>query len=264
MGGNAPVNAFGYALFDRAGQQVAGALRTARPAPGLGTIAFTDPREGEDTARALATRLADGRTLVVALDGEPLERVDATILWLFGGALVVVLLVSAGGALVLGATLRRRLDPIGDTAEAIAAGELDRRVPVGARGDEFDRLATSLNAMLDRIVRLMDNLRQLSGDVAHDLRTPLARLRGGLEAALDGPAEDQHRALGGALEQSDELLSLFAAILRISEVEAGRLRAGFERVDVGQLTHELCDSFAPAAVDGGPHACLFGRAVAVR
>ena len=248
---DAPVNAFGYALFDREGQRVAGALRTARPAPGLRTIGFTDPREGEDTARALATRLADGRTLVVALDGEPLERVDATILSLFGGALVVVLLVSAGGALVLGATLRRRLDPIGDTAQAIAAGELDRRVPVGARGDEFDRLATSLNAMLDRIVRLMDNLRQLSGDVAHDLRTPLSRLRGGLEAALDGPAEDQHRALGRALEQSDELLSLFAAILRISEVEAGRLRAGFERVDVGQLAHELCDSFAPAMVDGG-------------
>ena len=193
------------------------------------------------------------RTLVVALDGEPLERIDRTILLLFGGALVVVLLVSLGGALVLGTTLHRRLERIGGTAHAIASGDLARRVPVGPRSDEFDRLGESLNVMLDRIVRLMDNLRQLSGDVAHDLRTPLARLRGGLEGALSGPDDParQRRALADALDRSDELLSLFAAILRISEVEAGRLRDGFAPFDLCALTAELCDSFAPAMADGG-------------
>ncbi len=251
-GRDRPLNIYGYALFDEAGQRVAGDMRTARPGSGVQTVTFLDPSEGVDTARGLATDLPGGRTLLVALDGEPLERIDRTILLLFGGALIAVLLASLGGALVLGATLRRRLERIGGTARAIAAGELDRRVPVGARGDEFDRLAVSLNAMLDRIVQLMDNLRQVSGDVAHDLRTPLARLRGGLDAALSEPPDPlrQRRALADAVDRSDELLSLFAAILRISEVEAG-LRDNFAAFDLDELAAELCDSFAPAVADGG-------------
>lgn len=248
-----PVNVYGYALFDPAGQRIAGGLRTARPPSGWQAIIFMDTREGSDFARALATPLPDGRMLVVALDGEPLERIDRTILLLFGGALIVVLLVSLAGALMLGSTLSRRLERIGGTARAIAAGDLNQRVPVGPRGDEFDRLADSLNHMLDRIVRLMENLRQVSGDVAHDLRTPLARLRSGLEVGLSGPADPirQHRALADAMTRSDELLSLFAAILRISEVEAGRLRDSFAPFDLGEVATELCDSFSPAFADGG-------------
>ena len=248
-----PTNVYGYALFDPTGRRVAGAFQTSRPSAGWQTLAFVDPREGEDTAYGLATPLPGGRTLVVARDGEPLERVDRTILLLFAASLVAVLVLSMMGALILGSYLRRRLERIGGTARAIAAGDLASRAPVGPQGDEFDRMAASLNAMLDRIVGLMDNLRQVSGDVAHDLRTPLSRLRGGLEAALDGPDDPvgQRVALSRALEESDHLLSLFAAILRISEVEAGLLRESFRRVDIGALVVELCDSFSPAIADGG-------------
>lgn len=246
-------NAFGYGLFDASGRRIAGALDTPRPIAGWHDIVFRDPVEGADPARALATALPGGQMLVVAVDTEALERIDRTILILFGIAFVLVVLVGIIGALLLGGYLRRRLARISGTARAIVAGDLERRIPVSPRGDEFDTLGLSLNAMLDRIVRLLDNLRQVSSDVAHDLRTPLARLRGELESALDGPADPvaQRAALKRALTQSDALLSLFAAILRIGEVEAGELARRFELLDLSVLVTDLCDSYTPAIADGG-------------
>lgn len=240
---------FGYALFDPAGRRESGSLDTRRPATGLRDIVVVDPVEGPDPARALVTRLADGRTLVVAVDPEALERVDRTILVIFAGAFAIVVVLCGLGALLLGTYLRRRLERISDTARAIVAGDLSQRVPVGTRGDEFDALGESLNAMLDRIAQLLDSLRQVSGDVAHDLRTPLARLRGSLEAMLDGPPD--RAALKQALRQSDELLAIFAAILRISEVEGGALARSFAPVDIAEVAADICETYAPAVTDGG-------------
>ncbi|MDB5706690.1 MAG: sensor histidine kinase [Sphingomonas bacterium] len=246
-------NAFGYALFDRSGKRVAGALDTPQPPPGWHDISFLDPQEGPDPARAFARDLPNGLRLVVAVDTEALERIDGTILGLFSGAFLFVILVGIVGALILGSYLRRRLDRISGTARAIMSGDLERRMPVGARGDEFDDLALTLNAMLDRIEQLMDNLRQVSSDVAHDLRTPLARLRNQLAGTLDGggDAATTRAALERAIDQSDDLLSLFAAILRISEVEAGALARTFAPIDLSDLLTDLCDSYAPAISDGG-------------
>jgi signal transduction histidine kinase len=246
-------NGYGYALFGRTGWRVAGALRTQRPAAGLGTITFIDPREGPDVARALATDLPGGYRLVVAQDTEDVERFDRTMLSLFGMAFGLIVLLGVGAALLLGSYLRRRLGRLSAPARAIVGGDLDRRMPVGAGHDEFDQLALALNAMLDRIAQLLENLRQVSSDVAHDLRTPLARLRGQLEAALEGPCESAaYRAgLERALAQSDDLLGLFAAILRISEIEGGAVKRTFARVDMTDLVIDLCDSFAPAIADGG-------------
>jgi signal transduction histidine kinase len=150
--------------------------------------------------------------------------------------------------LLLGAYLRRRLQAIAGTAEAIIGGDMERRIPVGPRNDEFDRLARSLNAMLERIAGLLDNVRQVSSDVAHDLRTPLARLRNQLETGLAG---DRSGVVADAIRRVDELLSLFAAILRIAEVESGNIRALFGRVDLSALLRELAESFAPAMADQG-------------
>lgn len=246
-------SSFGYALFDRRGRRVFGDLDLPLPETGLRDVVFRDPVEGPDPARALTTPLGDGHSLVVAIDGEAVERIDRTILALFGGAFALVLLIGAGGALLLGGYLRGRLARIGGTAQAIMAGDLSRRVAVGARGDEFDEVGRLLNAMLDRTERLLENLRQVSGDVAHDLRTPLARLRAGLDAALDGPPDParQRSAMKEAVRQSDGLLALFAGILRIAEVEGGEIARSFAPVDVSALAADLCDSYAPAVADGG-------------
>ena len=244
------ISAFGYAVFDRHGRRVAGALDAVRPPPGLVDVVFTDPVEGKDNARALATDLGDGVRLVVAKDADAILQVDETILVLFGIAFAVLLAMGVGGALLLGRALQHRIGRISATATAIVGGDLARRVPVSRRDDEFDALAVALNAMLDRIAQLLDNLRQVSADIAHDLRTPLSRLRGELEAALDGPVGDR-APLKRALRQSDELLSLFAAILRISEIEGAAWQDGFATLDVGALAADLFESYAPAVADGG-------------
>jgi signal transduction histidine kinase len=237
---------FGYAVFDRSGKKIGGALDTARPSPGFSMIIFHDPVEGPDLARAKTVDLPNGDRLVVAIDSETVESIDATILSLFGGAFVVLLIVSVIGALLLGRYLRDRLGTISTTAHAIVAGDLTHRMPIGPHRDEFDTVAMALNAMLDRIVNLMENLRQVSSDVAHDLRTPLLRLRGQLEqvGTVEGAAQR-------AIEQGDEVLKLFASILRIAEVESGGLEQGFRPIDLSALVEDVADGFLPALTDSG-------------
>ncbi|WP_019832078.1 sensor histidine kinase [Sphingomonas sp. PR090111-T3T-6A] len=239
----------GYALFAPDGKRVAGLLDTARPDTGWSSIAFVDPGEGDDTARALAVDLRNGERLVVAADWEEVTGTERLILSLLGFALVAMLLIGTAGALLLGAYLRRRLSAISTAAERIMAGDLHRRVAMSPRGDEFDRLSAALNAMLDRIGELLDNLRQVSSDVAHDLRTPLTRLRNQLEEGRRPDAGPE--VIERAIEQSDEVLALFGALLRLSEIESGRLNETFGPVDLSRLATDIGESYAPAVEDEG-------------
>lgn len=243
---SAPIDGFGYAVFDPAGRRIGGSLDAAVPRPGIGAIVFKDPREGDDMAIADTVVLRQGERLVVAIDSETIEQIDTTILTLFGGAFVIVLAIGGIGAFVLGGYLRRRLATIGETAQSIIAGDLARRVAISAADDEFDRAGQALNVMLDRIGKLMDNLRQVSSDVAHDLRTPLLRLRDQLEqvGTVDGAA-------ARAIELGDDMLKLFGSILRIAEVEGGTLSASFRRIELSKLIDDIGDSFRPAILDSG-------------
>lgn len=242
-----------YAVFAPNGRRIAGGLHARRPAPGWSELAFQDTLEGPDTARAWAVDLSDGTRLVVGADRSVVERVDHMLGGIFLAAFAVALLLSLTGALLLGAYLRRRLSAISGAADSIMAGDINRRVPASHRGDEFDALAHSLNQMLDRITALLENLRQLSSDIAHDLRTPLARLRNHLEQSLEehGDPVRQGERLSSALEQTDKVLALFSAILRISEIEGGRRRASFRRVDLSALARDICETYVPAVEEGG-------------
>lgn len=240
------INAYGYAVFDREGQRVAGALDTPRPEAGRRDIVFADSHAGSDPARALATDLPGGYRLVVARDSQALLQIDRTIFLLFGGAFAVVIGVGVIGALILGGYLRARLRGISEATAAIIAGDLTQRVPLARGDDEFDQVGRALNLMLDRIAQLMENLRQVSSDVAHDLRTPLLRLRNQLEqvGTVEGAA---HRAI----EQGDALLTLFASILRIAEIESGALTQSFVLTNVSALARDMAESYGPALFDGG-------------
>ena len=240
---------FSYAIFDNAGRNLVGGLDTSRPAAGWSDIVFLEPDGGPDPARAFSRALPKGRLLVVATDSEPLERIDRTILTLFGFALLAIATLGVVGAMILGNYLRGRLERLSGAAQAIVGGDLDRRMPVGRRGDEFDALSVALNAMLERIAQLVQNLQQVSSDVAHDLRTPLTRLRASLETALADPSDRE--PLEDAIRQSDALLSLFSAILRISEVEGGSVKNQLAVVDVSALVRDLGETYGPAITDGG-------------
>ena len=243
-----------YAVFTREGHRVAGHLRTGYPPLGLHDLTFVDPREGPDFGRGLAVDLVDGRRLLVAADREQIEQIDRTVISVIVVEFLIVLILGVAGALLLGGYLRRRLGAISGAAESIVAGNLGRRMPVGPRGDEFDRLARSLNAMLARIEGLVENVRQVSSDVAHDLRTPLARLRNRLEQGLsDSGVEARELLVKDALHQVDDVLKLFAAILRIAEVESGQMRRSFDLVDLSALVRELAESYSPAISDAGRH-----------
>jgi len=235
-----------YAVFAPDGRRLYGHLQTVRPPLGVHNLQFVDPSEGSDAGRGLGIDLSRGERLLVAADSEWVERIDATLMELFGIAFLVLCLLGFAGALVLAKYLQRRLQTISGTAEAIIGGDIRERMPVGSRNDEFDQVAATLNRMLDRIEGLLENLRQVSSDVAHDLRTPLARLRNRLER---GAAEDPRQAIDDAIVQVDEVLSLFAAILRIAEVEAGQTRRFFETVNLSELATELAESFAPSVQD---------------
>lgn len=237
-----------YAVFAQDGRRLYGSLNAARPAPGLRDISFDDPHEGRDSARGFAVDLSPTERLVVAADLDWIERIDRTVEIVFGLGFLAASLFGLAGAAALGRYLQRRLQSFSRSAEAIIGGDIRRRMPIGPRNDEFDQLAATLNRMLDRIEGLLENLRQVSSDVAHDLRTPLARLRNRLER---GAGEDAHAAVTDAIAQVDDVLAIFAAILRITEVESGETRRRFARVDISALVVELAESYAPAIQDGG-------------
>lgn len=237
-----------YAVFAPDGRRLYGSLDAARPSPGLHNISFVDSREGPDSARGFAIDLSPTERLVVAADLDWVERIDRTVEIVFGLAFLAASIAGLAGAVALGRYLRRRLQSISSSAEAIIGGDIRRRMPLSARDDEFDQLAATLNRMLDRIEGLVENLQQVSSDIAHDLRTPLARLRNRLERGARGNSE---AAVFDAIAQVDDVLSLFSAILRISEVESGETRQRFESVDMSALALELAESYAPAIQDGG-------------
>lgn len=240
----------GTALFDARGTRIAGNLAIPLAQPGWRNIVFTDPGEGREKARAQVTALPGNYRLVVAADLESLEAIDHTILAMFGSTVLALLLLGLAGALLLARYLSRRLEGIETTASAIIGGDLKQRAIVGTSGDEFDRVALSLNTMLDRIAGLIANLRQVTADLAHDLRTPLSHLRNHLERMRGGQAQAAASgSIDEAVEQADNVLALFNAILRIAEVEEGNLRRAFMAVDLSALVSELGETLVLLAED---------------
>lgn len=230
--------------------------------PGAGwvelTLTRTDRRE-PSIVSALALSLPRGERLLIGRDAEARRRFGRTLLSALVTALAVLAALTLLAAWGLSRLLRRRLGALAETAEQVMAGDLSHRAPVAetaARGggDEFDRLALSLNAMLDRIASLIDDLRMVTDSVAHDLRSPLTRLRGHLEAALaEGEAmpEAARERIERALGEAETTLEVFAGLLAIARAEAGVGREQFEPVALDALVEEMAGLYAPAAEAAG-------------
>ncbi len=184
-------------------------------------------------------------------------RTRAQLRHLLAGALLYALLLvaalGAAGALVVRSLFRRMLANVSSIAEAIAAGDLAQRVRLSGRGDEFDRLAETINDMLDRIARLMDGVRQVSNAIAHDLRTPITRARSRLEdAALHaGSGRELRAAVERAVADLDGVTAVFQALLRIAEIEAGSRRSAFGAFDCVPVLRDLAELYAALAEERG-------------
>ena len=177
------------------------------------------------------------------------NRIKSTLLW----AGLVVLAVGLLGGTAMSRNLLRRVEQVNRTSERVMAGNLSDRVPLDGTSDEFDQLAANLNRMLDQIERLMTAMREVTDDVAHDLKTPLARLRARLELALLGPADAsvQSEAIRSAIVEADRLLTTFNALLSIAELEAGARREATEPVDLGELARSAAELYEPVAEEKG-------------
>jgi len=248
-------------LMDASGRKLAGNLDSMARVEGFSTVPFP-AREGQGNDReeeaehaviVFGRNLPDGSYLLVGEDGYRIEEAKEAILRAFGWGMATTLLLAAGGGMLLSTGFLRRIDAINRTTRAIVAGNLSDRVPSRATNDELDQLAVNLNTMLDRIQLLMESLRQVSGDIAHDLRMPLQRLRQRLEGAKTkayaSPECDDVLEL--AINDTDNILSIFSAILSIAQVESGTRRAAFVAVDLSEVITTIADAYAPVAEDRG-------------
>lgn len=231
---------------------LAGRLSAVKTKTGWSTVRIAARGEQPDVMRVFTLDLPDGNRLMVGDDLEPIEALDALMLQRFGWALLGIVLLGAVGGWSLTRDIHRRLAGMSGTAEAIIDGDLARRVPVRGSGDDLDRLAQTLNRMLDRIEALMESLRQVSNDIAHDLRTPLTRLRQRLEGLQAGAeTAEQAQALEAAVGDLDSALETFAALLRIAQIESGARRAAFRPLDLTETARTVVEAFRPSAHDEG-------------
>jgi len=243
-----------YLLQDALGHKLAGNIDESPPIIGPRMIrVLLDGKERE--VRSETFRLANDYYLLVGQDTSTLRAMERVILRAFAVGLGVTLILALAGAILFGRIVLRRVETVGTTARSIAAGDLSHRVPLRGTDDEFDRLGKSVNAMLDRIESLIDSLRRVTTDIAHDLRTPLSRLRQRLERAqIHGrTAEELRLALAHSIVHVDSILETFTALLRIAQVESASVTRVPQCLDLSSLLTAIVDDFSPAAADKGQH-----------
>jgi signal transduction histidine kinase len=242
---------FFYLLQSAGGRVLAGNMTPIRPKPGLRTLdrthQTTDHHAGGVRGRGVL--LTDGSYLFVGISDYQLKEVGEVVTRTFAIGLAAAIILAMAGGIAMSLGVLRRVENVSRASRAIMAGDLGQRMALRGTDDEFDHLSGSLNAMLDRIQALMLGMQQVSNDVAHDLRTPLTRLRQRLELAQrrQTTVGGFRTALDGAIADADEILETFAALLRIAQIEAGTRRAGFRPVQLNMLLAELVDAYQPVA-----------------
>jgi signal transduction histidine kinase len=244
----------GYILLrDEATGNLVGNLQPANFQ--LGLFSFPAPRQRRHDSKATVlgrgVYIASGVYLFVGRDTGQIAVTRLRILKAFAWIEAVSMVLAGLGGIFFSLQFMRRIDAITRTCQAIIAGRFSDRIPLRGSGDELDGLAVAINNMLDRIATLLDNLRQVSSDVAHDLRTPLTHLRNRLEEARHKSvtAEDYAAVVARAIEDTDHLLVIFAALLRISQVESGSRRSAFSDLSLSELLERIYEMYRPVAED---------------
>lgn len=265
-----------YYVADPTGQQLAGNVDQmptfVLQTPGIHSFRYEveEPWSGEQQGeerdrnednerpdRGLALvksfQLPSGFYLVVGRDIEERRGFSAIIFEAFGWGVFWIIILSVLLGTLLARNILRRLDLISAASKKIMTGDLTERLPLTKRNDEYDRVSENLNQMLERIENLMAGLKEVTDNVAHDLKTPLTRLRNKVERALhhDDDPEQMRQALQATIDESDQLIRTFNALLLIARVEAGAPDGSFEPVAIDQIIEDIVDLYQPVAEDSG-------------
>jgi signal transduction histidine kinase len=249
-----------YLLTTPNGQAIAGNVGSLAPGV-MGTTGWSetayrrlDDQDNTDH-RALVhvTQLSSGFRLLIGRDLEERRRLFGIVAKAAQWSILVVVVLGIGGGIFVARRVLRRIDAMTGTTQRIMAGDLSGRLPVGRSGDELDRLAGNLNAMLERIEALMTGLKEVSDNIAHDLKTPLTRLRNRAEEALAKSAtEAEYRAaLERTIEESDGLIRTFNALLMIARAESGQARGNMDDFDAADVANGIHELYEPLAEDDG-------------
>ena len=215
-----------------------------------------DATEGnEHRALVLVSELPGGFHLLVGRDIEERQRIYDIIVTAGRWSIVAVMVLGLGGGFFVSRHILRRVDAITEKAQTIAAGDLSGRLPIAGTGDEIDRLALNFNGMLDRIESLMHGFKEVSDNVAHDLKTPLTRLRNRCEAALRNARTDAdyRAALDSTIEESEGLIRTFDALLMIARAESGEAGRGMVDLDAAEIARGVGELYEPVAEEKGLH-----------
>ncbi|MGI4800920.1 MAG: ATP-binding protein [Janthinobacterium lividum] len=245
-----------YLVLDPKGRVVAGNLESwPDQVSKTGQIyEISVKRNGRrNVARFHRYDLPAGYSLLVGREVTARAALRSLLTEVLAWSLGLVGLLSVSGALLLKKLFSRMVSQVSATADAISSGDLTRRVAISGRDDEFDRMAETINDMLDRLARLMDGVREVSNAIAHDLRTPITRARARLEDAAThaGSPEQLRFAIDRAVLDLDGITNVFHALLRISEIEAGARRSAFVPLDLRPLLDDLYDLYGAVAEEGG-------------
>lgn len=249
-----------YLVTTPAGETVAGNVGALPPGvigePGQAETAYArgdDPASLRHRAIVRIFTLPGGFRLLVGRDVEERGRLRTVIWRAFLWSLMLVAVMGFLGSWFIARRVLKRVEDMTQTTRTIMAGDLGGRLALAGNGDELDRLALNLNAMLDRIGELMGGLREVSDNIAHDLKTPLTRLRNRADEALRTASapDDLKGALEGIIEESDNLIRVFNALLMIARLEAGSTREAMAAFDAGEVAGEVAELYEPLAEERG-------------
>ena len=249
-----------YLVTTPEGKAIAGNVDALAPGV-MASTGWSETRyrrlDEHDTAehRALVhvTELTNGFRLLVGRDLEERRRLFGIVAKAAQWSFLVVIVLGIGGGIFVARRVLRRIDAMTGTTQRIMAGDLSGRLPVGRSGDELDRLAGNLNAMLERIEALMTGLKEVSDNIAHDLKTPLTRMRNRAEEALarSGSEAEYRAALERTIEESDGLIRTFNALLMIARAESGQARGNMDDFDAADVARGIHELYEPLAEDDG-------------
>jgi len=225
------------------------------PVPGWALLeadAYKGGQERDYEALVVEQRLDDGARLIVGRDVEDID--DRDELFTIGSAWLIVIAaaLAIGGSIAMSSAVGQRIDMVTRTARRVMAGSLTERIPLRGTGDDFDELSETLNLMLGRIEESVESVRRVSDNVAHELRTPLARLHADLDELRSAESDDERQQLTEqAVAEAERLQAIFDALLRIARIESGRHLAGVKPVDLTTLLHDAVEFHLPDAEERG-------------